>query len=227
MTVDCGCAFGFDSDFSNSGGVFFHLMELDQKLGMSLDQLMKSDADTKKALRSTRTRGRPRVRARARAGSKMDIDKSTPATTAPKHHKKAAVKKTIKTGIAKKSKDVEMRPLNDRKQGRRRGQKNSETADPGIEKIERKPKVVLTSKKQAQKNSSSSEKRTVKISNIPYDVHWRDVKDAFAKVVPVERCDVEKGQAVIVFRSRADAQRAVDTYNGGNMNGRIIKAAFA
>ena len=201
-------------------------MELDQKLGMSLDQLMKSDADTKKAVKSTRMRGRgPR---RGRADSKMEIshDKAkTPKSANPNKPSKASKAKAslnkpkavVKKAITKKTKDVEMKDTNRRR-------KNS---DDGIEKIEKKPRVILTSKKQAQKLSDSAERRTVKISNIPYDVHWRDVKEAFARLVPVDRCDVEKGVATIVFRSRGDAQRAVETYNGGNMNGRVIKAAFA
>jgi RNA recognition motif-containing protein len=213
-------------------------MELDQKLGMSLDQLMKSDADTKKALRSSRLRGR-RPRAPRSAPAKMDTSDDKPARKPSLTSKKAVAKKTTKTAIVKKaiikksttSNDVEMR--SDSK--RRRPRKSSED---GIEKIEKSSassrRVILTSKKEAlsaakksAEHSQSTDRRTIKVTNIPYEVHWRDVKDAFARLVPVERCDVDKGVATVVFKSRSDAQRAIDTYNGGNMNGRVIKASFA
>ncbi len=205
-------------------------MELDQKLGMSLDQLMKSDRDTKKAVRSTRLRGR-RPRAK-KPSDKMDISDSAKKSVPPKKpvastKKAATVSKKPKAVVSKKaiSKDVDMRGDSQSRRARRKA------SDDGIEKIEKSSsRVILKSKKQvaaASSKTESAERRTVKISNIPYDVHWRDVKDAFARLVPVDRCDVDKGVATIVFKSRTDAQRAIDTYNGGNMNGRIIKAAFA
>jgi RNA recognition motif-containing protein len=67
-------------------------------------------------------------------------------------------------------------------------------------------------------------RRTVKVTNIPFDLTWKDIKSAFSEVGPVERCDVEEGVAHITFRDARDAQNAVKTYDGGDMNGRRIKA---
>lgn len=67
-------------------------------------------------------------------------------------------------------------------------------------------------------------RKTVKVTNIPFDLTWKDIKSAFSDVGPVERCDVEEGVAHITFRDARDAQNAVKTYDGGDMNGRRIKA---
>ena len=218
-------------------------MELDQKLGMSLDQLMKSDVDMKNAVRSTRLRGRPNRRPsgprRPRVSSAMEISESKSAKTKLKASAKGKVKgkAVVKKAISKNSSSMEIDSVKLGKSERQRRRGGADVQlDKGIEKIEKtsssKKRVILTSKKQAEKkqtvlSSKSVDRRTIKVTNIPYDVHWRDVKEAFARLAPVERCDVEKGMATVVFQSRPDAQRAIDTYNGGNMNGRVIKASFA
>lgn len=69
-------------------------------------------------------------------------------------------------------------------------------------------------------------RRTVKVTNIPLDLTWKDIKSAFTEVGPVERCDVEDGVAMVTFRDARDAQSAVRTYDGGDMNGRRIKASI-
>ncbi len=79
-------------------------------------------------------------------------------------------------------------------------------------------KVVI---KSAKENAGS---RTVTIKNIPYDLDWKDVKGAFSRVGKIERVEVTKGQAIITFSDPKDANKAVQTYNGGDMNGRTIKA---
>ena len=69
-------------------------------------------------------------------------------------------------------------------------------------------------------------RRTVKVTNVPFDLTWKDIKSAFSEVGTVERCDVEDGVAHITFREAKDAQSAVRTYDGGDMNGRRIKASI-
>jgi RNA recognition motif-containing protein len=167
-------------------------MEVDQKLGMSLDDLIKNDKTTKDAVRQSRHRGR-----------------------APRPKK---VAKTVKKDLKKKKgdSDAEMKDTGDRKD--RRENRHSSKKQP-MKVVLKKKTVVLSAKKE--------EKRKVKVTNIPYDVTWRDVKEAFAKTAPVERCDVEKGEATILFKNHSDAVKAINTYNGGNMNGRVIKAFFA
>jgi hypothetical protein len=76
-------------------------------------------------------------------------------------------------------------------------------------------------------SSPDDSKTTVKVTNIPYDLTWKDIKSAFAEVGHVERCDVEDGVAWVVFGNVRDAQDAVRTYNGGEMNGRVIRVCIA
>ena len=171
-------------------------MELDTKLGMSLDDLIKTDKDTKMAVKQTRFRGRDNRSARPRApGVRKEVRK-------PESRRKDSDAEM--TDVRKTNKIIDSR-------------RNKKFADKP--KAPLRAKVVLSGKKK-------EEKRKVRITNIPYDVNWRDVKEAFAKTVAVERCDVEKGEAVIIFGSHADALKAINTYNGGNMNGRVIKAFF-
>ena len=80
------------------------------------------------------------------------------------------------------------------------------------------PRVVL--------RSNRREGCTVRVTNIPYDLTWKDVKNAFESAGDVVRCDVEDGIANIVFSHHREAQHAVKTYDGGDMNGRIIRASL-
>lgn len=171
-------------------------MEVDQKLGMSLDDLIKSDKSTKDALRQSRHRGR------APRGDRKDRKKS----------------------IVKKDSDADMKDTSEKRNRRDRRDRKE-----GNNKLGKKQpmKVVLSKKSSVILSAKKEEKKKVKVTNIPYDVTWKDVKEAFAKTAPVERCDVDKGEATIIFKNHADAVKAINTYNGGNMNGRVIKAFFA
>jgi len=177
-------------------------MDLDTKLNMSLDQLIKTDTDTKKALRSTRAGPR-----RGRGPRRSDADKAAPAAQ-PKVKKDTAKPQSDRNRRNKPKKDADVEMQTDRRPAK------APTS-----------KVILTTNREAKK-VVTNDRRKVRITNIPFDVTWRDVKDAFSKVANVERCDVEKGEATLLFKSHADAVKAIGTYNGGNMNGRVIKAFF-
>ena len=73
----------------------------------------------------------------------------------------------------------------------------------------------------------SSQSKTIKVTNIPYDLTRQDVRDAFHSAGSIERCDVEKGTAWITFKDSRDAQDAVKNYDGGDMNGRRIKVVLS
>jgi len=75
--------------------------------------------------------------------------------------------------------------------------------------------------------NAPEEKRKIKITNVPYDLTWKDVKSALSEVGNIERCDVEHGEALITFKSHKEAARAIQTYNNGDMNGRKIRVFFA
>lgn len=89
-------------------------------------------------------------------------------------------------------------------------------------KVHSSARVVLRDNK-----SSKSDETAVRVTNIPYDLTWRDVKEAFQSVGDIHRCDVENGVATIVFAHYREALQAVKTYDGGDMNGRIIRASLA
>ena len=96
-----------------------------------------------------------------------------------------------------------------------------------------KPHQVNDSKKFSRKvvirkgpNAPGTEKRMVRVENIPFDLTWKDVKGAMSEVGMIERCDVEKGIATITFATHKEAARCIQTYNGGDMNGRKIRVVF-
>jgi RNA recognition motif-containing protein len=73
---------------------------------------------------------------------------------------------------------------------------------------------------------SGGGKRTVLVTNIPSDLHWRNVKSAFSVAGRVDLCRLKDGRAEIIFRTAAAAQKAVGTYHGGDLNGNRIAVRF-
>ncbi|KAF4677004.1 hypothetical protein FOL47_004002 [Perkinsus chesapeaki] len=75
-----------------------------------------------------------------------------------------------------------------------------------------------------RESSSGGGGCTIKITNIPDDLTWRDIKTSFGAVGPVEFCNVEESrrggnQAIITFKDSRDAETAIENYDGGEMNG--------
>jgi RNA recognition motif-containing protein len=69
-------------------------------------------------------------------------------------------------------------------------------------------------------------KKTVLVTNLPAKIHWRNIKSAFSVAGRVDLCRAKDGMAEITFRHGAAAQRAVDTYHGGDLNGKRIAVRF-
>jgi len=70
-------------------------------------------------------------------------------------------------------------------------------------------------------------RRIIKVSNIDPSVTWQDLKEAFSASGHVERCEVDGPIAIIIFRDHEGAKKAINAYDGGNLNGRKIRADFA
>lgn len=64
---------------------------------------------------------------------------------------------------------------------------------------------------------------TIKVSGIPRGLDWRDIKDAFQDAAgKVIKCDMEGSTAWLAFTSPRDAQKAVKTFDHGELNGKTI-----
>jgi RNA recognition motif. (a.k.a. RRM, RBD, or RNP domain) len=148
-------------------------MDSSAKLGLSLDDLIKTDKDTKTAVRATFRKGKKFTGKRVKkvsTESGMEID----------GEKKEKLKKVKKTAIRKGGKDSES------KKPVRKSSDSGKTV---------RTKVILKPKKAVERNA-------VKVTNIPYDVTWRDLKEAFSKLADVKRCDIEeKGTALIEWKN--------------------------
>jgi len=62
----------------------------------------------------------------------------------------------------------------------------------------------------------------VRVSNVPKNLDWRDIKEAFSDQGRVIRCEVDRGIAYLEFENAADAKKAVQTFDRGEMNGQTI-----
>ena len=66
------------------------------------------------------------------------------------------------------------------------------------------------------------------VTNVPPSLNWKDLKGAFSAAGTIEFCEVSaNGKAEITFQTAQAARQAVDTYNGGDLNGRSIKVTCA
>ena len=84
----------------------------------------------------------------------------------------------------------------------------------------------VTNKVVVKKGPNAPNDRRIKIRNIPFELTWKDIKTALSDVGKIERCDVENGEATITFASAKEAARAVQNYDGGDMNGRKIRVTI-
>lgn len=62
----------------------------------------------------------------------------------------------------------------------------------------------------------------IRVSNVPKNLDERDIKDAFEDTGKVLKCLVERGVAYITFASAANAKKAVQTFDRGELNGQTI-----
>lgn len=77
--------------------------------------------------------------------------------------------------------------------------------------------------KRAAPAPRSSGPRSIKVTNIPHDLETLDIQNAFEQEAgPIEKCVLRKGTAWITFERSSDAQRAVETFDRGELNGQLI-----
>lgn len=62
----------------------------------------------------------------------------------------------------------------------------------------------------------------IRVSNVPKNLNWRDIKEAFEDNGRVTRCEVERGVAWVTFENPTDAKKAVQTFDRGELNGQTI-----
>merc|ERR1712217_548259 len=74
----------------------------------------------------------------------------------------------------------------------------------------------------ATKNGGGGGSSRIRVSNVPRNLDWRNIKEAFEDNGRVTRCEVENGVAWITFESLIDAKKAVQTFDRGELNGQTI-----
>mmetsp|Transcript_126779 Transcript_126779/g.247077 ORF Transcript_126779/g.247077 Transcript_126779/m.247077 type:complete len:442 (-) Transcript_126779:147-1472(-) len=72
------------------------------------------------------------------------------------------------------------------------------------------------------RRSSMTGSSRIRVSNVPKNLNWRDIKEAFEDNGRVERCEVERGVAWVTFANPLDAKKAVQTFDRGELNGQTI-----
>ena len=175
-------------------------MDVDKKLGMSLDDLIKKT-------RSDRPKkGGPEKKGKFEKKGKLGVRKALGKKKDEQKPKTRSLGK--KTAVA--TRRIRRVSTDDRRM---------DTSD-DTKKFSRK--VVV----KKGPNAPADPRKKIKITNVPYDLTWRDVKSALSEVGKIERCDVEHGEALITFASHKEAARAIQTYDNGDMNGRKIRVFF-
>jgi len=202
-------------------------MEVDKKLSMSLDDLIKKTRSDRPKKVGNQKDGKKQQVGQKKATGK----KGTKIVVGKKAASKLGVRKTLKKnrrndedgdttmtsrggGANKKGGELRRRVV------RRVSTSGGKPDSAAGRKFSRK--VVV----KAGPNAPADIRRKIKITNIPYDLTWKDVKDALSSVGKIERCDVERGEATLLFGTHKEALRAVQTYNDGDMNGRKIRVFF-
>lgn len=87
-----------------------------------------------------------------------------------------------------------------------------------------KPRLTPASWNQSQDGIA------ITVSNIPHEMTWQDLKDAFQDVCKqgnVLRCDLRNGVARVTFESKQDARQVTNTFHGGDLNGSKISVRMA
>jgi RNA recognition motif-containing protein len=69
-------------------------------------------------------------------------------------------------------------------------------------------------------------KRTLLVTNIPPDLHWRHLKSSFSLMGKVEVCRSKGARAEIIYRTAAAAHNAIATMHGSHMNGNRIAVRY-
>lgn len=122
---------------------------------------------------------------------------------------------------SQKAEKTSNRPANNRR-GPRRDDRKRERSSSAMEVETRK-----TISKPRVRSPQREGRRIIKVSNIDPAVTWKDLKEAFSSCGHVERCDIDGSIAIIIFKDQEGAKKAISAYDGGNLNGRRIKADFA
>merc|ERR1719326_93367 len=66
----------------------------------------------------------------------------------------------------------------------------------------------------------------VLVTNLPSEMHWRNLKSAFSVAGRIDLCRVRNRMAEISFCTADAAEKAVATYHGGKLNGNRIAVRF-
>jgi hypothetical protein len=191
-------------------------MDVEKKLGMSLDDLIKKTKPAKKQFIQ-----------KAFAGEKVNAKKKG-AVVNKKQLKKASPggKLGIRKAVTKRERKSDDEPMTGASR-QRRVSINGKSKTKVVSNNSSSSRKTFSRKVVISKGPDApGQQRKIKVQNIPYDLTWKDVKSALSGVGKIERCDVEHGEAVITFASHKEAQKAVQTYNGGDMNGRKIRVFF-
>ena len=69
--------------------------------------------------------------------------------------------------------------------------------------------------------------KRIKVTNIPKELKAADVREAFeAETGKITLCELSRGTCRITFSRAKDAQQAVETFDRGELNGKVISVTL-
>mmetsp|Transcript_90554 Transcript_90554/g.163389 ORF Transcript_90554/g.163389 Transcript_90554/m.163389 type:complete len:431 (-) Transcript_90554:457-1749(-) len=95
------------------------------------------------------------------------------------------------------------------------------------EEVRPPPKAKARTSAAVKTEAKSTGPKTVKVTNIPKELKAADVREAFeAETGKISLCELSKGTCMITFKNSKDAQKAVATFDKGELNGKIISVSL-
>lgn len=65
------------------------------------------------------------------------------------------------------------------------------------------------------------------VGNLAFDVNPEEVRNAFAEVGPLVKCDLKRGFAFICYQNPEDTRRCIEKFDGMDFHGRRMRVEHA
>eukprot|EP00929_Paragymnodinium_shiwhaense_P000810 TRINITY_DN101013_c0_g1_i1.p1 TRINITY_DN101013_c0_g1~~TRINITY_DN101013_c0_g1_i1.p1 ORF type:complete len:407 (+),score=109.75 TRINITY_DN101013_c0_g1_i1:105-1325(+) len=105
--------------------------------------------------------------------------------------------------------------------------KEREEPEPPRRRSAREEPAAPAPKRRKEETTKATASKRIKITNVAKELDEQDIKEAFeAETGKILECNLSKSTAYIVFAKAADAIKAVETFDRGELNGKQISVTI-